>query len=186
MTDVTIFRIGEHTLPTPKYARFGDAGLDLAACLAPVTDVNGYNYASQASDPSEPMLALTLSVTHTERSSATLHIPARHAALIPTGFAYQLPPNHEGQVRPRSSSPKYGYLVANSPGTIDESYHGEILAWVLNLRDYPLVITHGQRFCQLVISPVAHTTIREGTADQLRNITRDSERGNRGFGSTGK
>jgi dUTP pyrophosphatase len=46
--------------------------------------------------------------------------------LIKTGIQIELPPNTEGQIRPRSGlALSSGITVLNSPGTIDESYRGE-------------------------------------------------------------
>ncbi len=56
-------------------------------------------------------------------------------ALIPTGFAMELPPGFEGQIRPRSGlALKHGVTVLNAPGTIDADYRGEIGVLLINLR----------------------------------------------------
>ena len=55
-------------------------------------------------------------------------------ALIPTGFAIELPPGCEAQLRPRSGlALKSGVTLLNSPGTIDADYRGEVKVLLVNL-----------------------------------------------------
>lgn len=101
-------------------------------------------------------------------------------ALIPTGFAMELPEGYEAQIRPRSGLAfKHGVTVLNAPGTIDADYRGEVKVLLINLGDEPFRIERGMRIAQLVIQPVSHATLIE--ADELST----SERGTGGFGSTG-
>jgi dUTP pyrophosphatase len=101
-------------------------------------------------------------------------------ALIPTGLAIALPPDHELQIRPRSGlALKHGIMVANSPGTIDADYRGEIQIILLNAGPDPFIVTRGMRIAQAVIAPVSRLVWRE--TDDL-DIT---ARGAGGFGSTG-
>ena len=54
-------------------------------------------------------------------------------ALIATGFALELPPGYEAQVRPRSGlALKAGVTLLNSPGTIDADYRGEVMVILIN------------------------------------------------------
>ncbi len=100
-------------------------------------------------------------------------------ALIPTGLAVALPPGHELQVRPRSGlALRHGLLVANSPGTIDEDYRGEIGIILLNAGREPFVVERGMRIAQAVLSPVLRALWQE--SDTLDNTPRTG-----GFGSTG-
>lgn len=47
--------------------------------------------------------------------------------VIPTGFAIEIPPGYEGQIRPRSGlAAEKGFTVLNAPGTIDSSFRGEV------------------------------------------------------------
>ncbi len=99
---------------------------------------------------------------------------------VPTGLAMAIPPGFEGQVRPRSGlSINHGITVPNAPGTIDADYRGELFIALINLGVEPYEIRHGMRIAQLVIAPVAHARVIEArTLDE-------TERGERGFGSTG-
>jgi dUTP pyrophosphatase len=99
---------------------------------------------------------------------------------VPTGLAIALPPGHEAQVRPRSGlALRHGVTLLNSPGTVDADYRGEIKATLINLGEEDFIIRRGDRIAQLVIAPVAQATWRE--VDSLD----ETERGPRGFGSTG-
>ena len=101
-------------------------------------------------------------------------------ALIPTGLAIALPAGHELQVRPRSGlALKNGIMLANSPGTIDEDYRGEIGIILLNAGDQDFVVSRGMHIAQAVLAPVLQASWLEvETLD-------DTARGAGGFGSTG-
>ena len=83
-------------------------------------------------------------------------------------------------MRPRSGRAlREGLTVANSPGTVDSDYRGEIKVLLVNLGTEPVTICPGDRVAQLVIAPVLRVDLHEvGELD-------DSERGAGGFGSTG-
>src|SRR3990170_8562877 len=81
-------------------------------------------------------------------------------ALVPTGFALELPPGYEAQVRPRSGlALKHGVTLLNSPGTIDPYYRGELMVILINHGTEPFFVRRGDRIAQLVIAPVAHVEI---------------------------
>jgi len=104
----------------------------------------------------------------------------RQRRLVSTGLAIQLPLGAEGQIRPRSGlAATHGVTVLNAPGTIDAGYRGEIRVLLINLGQSTYTITVGMKIAQLIISPVLVATVRE-----VRRLT-ISERGQRGFGSTG-
>lgn len=100
--------------------------------------------------------------------------------LVPTGFALEIPPGWEGQVRPRSGlALAHGLTLVNTPGTIDSDYRGEIKVLLINLGSEPVRLHRGERIAQLVFAPVASVEIEERTA------LGDTERDSGGFGSTG-
>lgn len=102
---------------------------------------------------------------------------------VRTGFAIEIPPGFEAQVRPRSGlTLKHQITVANSPGTIDCDYRGEVtvLLTYIGRADYGHMIERGDRVAQLVVAPVARLPVKE--VDELS----DTERGDGGFGSTGR
>lgn len=84
-------------------------------------------------------------------------IPSLGRALIPTGIYVQLPRGLELQVRPRSGlALKQGITVANSPGTVDSDYRGEVGIILLNVGAEPFTVNDGDRVAQLVIAPYVH------------------------------
>ncbi len=101
--------------------------------------------------------------------------------LIKTGLFIELPISYEAQVRPRSGlALKEGITVLNSPGTIDADYRGEIGIILINLSAEEFIIKNGDRIAQLVIAK--HERAQWEEVETLSN----SERGTKGFGSTGK
>ena len=101
-------------------------------------------------------------------------------AIIPTGIFIELPSGYEAQIRPRSGlAAKKGVSLVNSPGTIDADYRGEIGVILVNLSNDPFTVERGERIAQMVIAK--HEQARWIEVDQLG----ESERGEKGFGSTG-
>lgn len=101
--------------------------------------------------------------------------------LIPTGLKVAIPPGYEGQVRPRSGlAYKHGISMVNTPGTIDADYRGEIGVILINHGADVVTFNAGDRIAQLVICPVARAELV--VVDSLE----ETERGEGGFGSTGK
>lgn len=102
--------------------------------------------------------------------------------IIPTGLAFEIPDGYELQVRPRSGlSAKTKLRVSNSPGTIDSDYRGEVCIILDNISsEESYTINKGERIAQGVISKVEKITFEE-----VKNLS-ETERGEAGFGSTGK
>jgi dUTP pyrophosphatase len=113
-------------------------------------------------------------------ADASVVLTAGARALIPTGFALELPPGCEAQLRPRSGlALKSGVTVLNSPGTIDADYRGEVEVLLVNLGAEPFIVRRGERIAQLVVARVEHVRIEP--VSELGGTTR----GEGGFGSTG-
>ena len=105
--------------------------------------------------------------------------------MIPTGLFFEIPENFEIQVRPRSGlAVKNGITVLNTPGTIDADYRGEIKIILINLGKEDFMISHGDRIAQAVVAAVTAKNIINLT--KVNEISTDTERGEGGFGSTGK
>lgn len=103
-------------------------------------------------------------------------------AKVPTGLVMVLPSGYEGQVRPRSGlAAKHGITLTNCVGTIDSDYRGEICCLIINLGNEPYTIEPNDRIAQLIISPVVHVE-----TEFIPEIPKETKRGSRGFGSTGK
>jgi dUTP pyrophosphatase len=104
-------------------------------------------------------------------------------ALVPTGIALDIKDGYEIQVRSKSGlALKEGLFVLNSPGTVDNSYTGEIKAIIFNTNNTPYTIKKGMKVAQAVLSPVVN-----GSWVGLLEVKeiKDKDRGDKGFGSTG-
>lgn len=89
-------------------------------------------------------------------------LPAGDRVLIPTGLYIQLPQGYECQIRPRSGlALNYGLSIANSPGTVDADYRGEIGIILVNLGKDDYVVKDGERICQMVIKQYSHVEWEE-------------------------
>lgn len=101
-------------------------------------------------------------------------------ALIPTGLSIALPPDTEGQVRPRSGlALRHGVTVLNSPGTIDADYRGEVMVLLINLGGEDYEIRRGERIAQLVFQRFVQADLKAVSSLDA------TPRGEDGFGSTG-
>ncbi len=110
-----------------------------------------------------------------------LVLPPGGRAAVPTGLVLAIPPGWEGQVRPRSGlALRHGVTLPNAPGTIDSDYRGEVQVLLVNLGDAPFTVRRGDRIAQLVLARVGRAEWEE--AEDLG----ETERGEGGFGSTGR
>lgn len=115
------------------------------------------------------------------RSAETIELKAGQYHLIHLGIGMILPDGYEAHVLPRSSTPaKFGIILANSQGVIDNSYSGDMDEWrfpALAVRD--TVINKGDRICQFRIVK-NQPRLRIKTVKHLNSVSRG------GIGSTGK
>lgn len=127
----------------PKYAKSGDAGLDLIA---------------------------------TSKTETELYIE------YGTGLSFEIPDNHVGLIFPRSSISKYHLNLANSVGVVDSGYRGEVMVRFKKTLDRPHANMYnvGDRVCQLIVMPFPKVKLVE--VEELS----DTERGDGGFGSSGR
>ena len=102
-----------------------------------------------------------------------------HIARIRTGIAIGVPAGQVGDIRPRSGMAASGITVANSPGTIDPGYSGELIVMLHNRGRDRLNVHKGDRIAQLVFTYTNTQPLVE--VDDLGT----TERGTNGFGSTG-
>lgn len=102
-------------------------------------------------------------------------------AKIPSGIACEFPDGYFGLVAPRSSvGVKRRLVLLNTVGVIDWSYNGEIMMMFKNDGDMRQIIEPGERLAQMILLPYVTYNIVE--TDTLT----ETERGEGGFGSTGK
>lgn len=101
--------------------------------------------------------------------------------LIPTGLKIELEHGYEAQIRPRSGlSIKHGITLINCVGTIDEDYRGEVCVPIVNISNEAYTIQPDERIAQMIIARAEQAKL-----EVVTELT-DTERGEGGFGSTGK
>lgn len=98
-----------------------------------------------------------------------------YIAKIPLGFGLEVPDGYMATIRPRSSMNAKG--VITQIGTIDSGYRGEISAIFINASDEDLWFAMGDKICQIVVEPIALPDL---------SLELGSDRGDGGFGSTGR
>jgi dUTP pyrophosphatase len=99
-----------------------------------------------------------------------------------TGLAIEIPEGHVGLLYPRSSNSKTDLYLTNHVGVIDSGYRGEIMIKFrpINGIEDAYIYAVGDRIGQLIIMP--YPSIKFVETDELS----DTDRGDGGFGSTGK
>jgi dUTP pyrophosphatase len=107
--------------------------------------------------------------------------------LIPVGFKMKLPEGYEAQIRPRSGlALKEGIMIVNSPGTIDQNFLGKIMIIIRytgkDIFSSPNTykVNRGDKIAQMVIQKIPTISLRKVTSLE------ETDRGERGFGSSGK
>jgi len=111
-------------------------------------------------------------------------ISSLERVLVPTGLYFQVHPDYELQIRPRSGlAAKHGLTVLNTPGTVDSNYRGEVKIILINLSKEDYTIKRGDRIAQGVISYVLKQ--KWGKLKKVKNLN-STTRNDGGFGSTGK
>jgi len=110
-------------------------------------------------------------------------VPFRSSVKLRTGLHVAIPKGFEGQVRARSSLGSKGLILPHSIGTIDSDYRGELfvlMTWIGEGDSY--LVKSGERIAQLVIAPIPEIGFSEVSMEDLGS----TERGDGGFGSTGR
>jgi dUTP pyrophosphatase len=104
--------------------------------------------------------------------------PLENYAVFDTGVHIELPPGTFGQLFSKSGL-NVNYNIVSCGGTIDEGYTGSIHVKLYNLGKKPYMIRKGQKICQLVIMPCLKPDL------EIVEKLEDTERGEKGFGSSG-
>lgn len=105
-------------------------------------------------------------------------LPARSSAIIRTGVHVELPSHTAGTLKSKSGLNIFHDIVGE--GLIDEGYDGEIIVKLYNLGDQPYQFERGDKIIQLVVVHVLYPQVM-----QVEQIS-GGERGDAGFGSTGR
>lgn len=155
--------------PNPTFGRKGDACMDIRVDFSHLT-------------PEEPIKAFgncQFVFKHESNPNPFLVLDPGARACLPTRLYAAIPYGYEGVIRPRSGLTIKEGLVAQI-GTIDSNYRGEIMITVINQGTEPVVIEHTERVAQLAIRKVEE--VEWINVDELDK----TDRGNDGFGSSGK
>ena len=107
-----------------------------------------------------------------------VHIAPHETIKLPTGWAFQPESGYMLQILQRSGLASKGLIPLG--GILDEDYTGEVIVIMLNTTDKYLSINNGDRIAQMAIRPYYQGEFEE--VDELN----ETERGDGGFGSTGK
>lgn len=147
---------------TPEYATDGSAGFDLVA----------HNFKKYFDADVE---------SHINPDDRYIYLAPFCRVLVGTGFSVAVPEGYEFNIRPRSGlALKTGLTVLNAPGTIDSDYRGEVGVILYNGTQKAILIKLGERIAQGVIQPFIR-------ADwNVIGVLPDTQRGEGGFGHTGK
>lgn len=112
------------------------------------------------------------------RCEKPIEIKPNERKLIPLGFAVELPKGYEMVLRPRSGMTKNG--IDAGIGTIDYDYRGEVMACLINNFSEAISIENNTRICQCAIRKVPDIEF------EIVSELSETNRGENGFGSTGK
>ncbi|MBC3931726.1 MAG: dUTP diphosphatase [Undibacterium curvum] len=113
---------------------------------------------------------------------APITIQAGETVLIPTGLAIHIAdPGYAAMILPRSGmGHKHGIVLGNLVGLIDSDYQGQLMVSTWNRGQSAFTLNPMERLAQLIIVPVVQVGF------EIVEEFGDSERGEGGFGSTGK
>jgi len=139
---------------------------------SPIIEVTYSEYAYELIKSTEK------SVGYDVRSPETFLLFSNTPKLVKTGIFLKMPDNIECQVRSRSGLALKGISVANSPGTIDPDYEGELGIILINHKQLLERINTGDKIAQLVFNEIIRPKFK-GNIIEKNKIRKDG-----GFGST--
>ena len=110
-----------------------------------------------------------------------LTVPAGETKTVRTGLSFAIPEGYAGLIYARSGlACKRGLAPANKVGVIDADYRGEVMVALHNHTDADVTVENGERIAQMVVTPCLCPAFIEAEALE------DTERGEGGFGSSGR
>lgn len=116
-----------------------------------------------------------------EESEKGVKIMPGQTVKVSSGVAMEIPEGYWGAVYARSGlATKQGLRPANAVGVVDAHYRGPVIVAIHNDSSNVQIIHHGDRIAQFMLAPVIETKFEE--VDELT----ESDRGEGGFGSSGK
>ncbi|MGM0563159.1 MAG: dUTP diphosphatase [Pseudomonadota bacterium] len=113
---------------------------------------------------------------------APIELAPGESELVPTGIAIHIAdPGLAATILPRSGlGHKHGIVLGNLVGLIDSDYQGQLFVSVWNRSQTPFTIEPAERIAQLVLLPVVQAEF------EVVEEFGDSQRGEGGFGSSGR
>ena len=116
------------------------------------------------------------------KADATWRIEPGRTRMVQTGTRWEIPRGYVGLVFARSSlAVNKGLMLANGVAVIDSGYRGDVAVPLFNPTGTFVTIEEGERIAQMVIVPIATPDLV-----QVDDFDAPTERGDGGFGSTGK
>ena len=112
-------------------------------------------------------------------ANESIQVLSNSRALISTGLKMQIPKGFYGQISPRSGLALTNGIVAFS-GTVDSGYIGIVYVLLFNFSSKDFLVEKGNRIAQMIFKKCENVSF---SIDE--NLTFDSERGVKGFGSSG-
>ena len=158
MKPVLKIRYTANGLEPVKYAKEGDAGIDLRASGRWIIDLDSENK---------------------EIEQPSYELKPMERVYVKTGVEMEFPKGFWGNIRDRSGL-ALNHGLHSLGGVVDETYRGEIGVILINLGGKPHVIKKNDRIAQMVITPYASVEIVND------NNLSETHRGKDGFGSTGE
>lgn len=164
----------------PKQGTADSAGFDLYACITDSDFIKNDMCIYASGLRGDVAFSIDRELLDSSFGRNYALIGPGETKVISVGFKMELPLGYEMQIRPRSgNSLKTKLRVANSPGTIDSGYRGDVGVILENVGDKPIIIFHGDRIAQGVVQEVPKVTLTK-----VKEVS-ETERGTGGFGSTG-
>ena len=126
----------------------------------------------------KPMKAYINSAGYDLFADESIEVSPNSRALISTGLKMQIPKGFYGQISPRSGIALRNGVVAFS-GTVDSEYLGIVYVLLFNFSSKNFLVEKGNRIAQMIFKKC------ENVSFSFENLNFDSERGVKGFGSSG-
>ncbi|XP_063229280.1 deoxyuridine 5'-triphosphate nucleotidohydrolase [Bacillus rossius redtenbacheri] len=123
--------------------------------------------------------AATVAAKHQQLRAYEVVVPPRGKQLVKTDIQIELPPGCYGRIAPRSGLAYHNHIDVGA-GVIDEDYRGNVGVLLFNHSEQPFVVKRGDRIAQLICQRIFYPDLVE-----VEDLS-DTERGENGFGSTGK
>jgi len=190
-------RLCGNDLPLPQYETKYSAGMDFAACLKRPCFEIGTSKAAFIPTMKGSVERYELSEDEAKSWETTegyliekekhglgllnpsIVIEPDEVIMASLGFKCEFDSKYLLNLHVRSSIGIKGFMLANGTGIVDPDYRGELFALMWNRTKSHIIISHGQRIVQGVLTKFSQSIIQQNTVSE-------SIRGENGFGSTGE